>query len=131
MKNTKLLISSLLIFGLASGFGAGYFFRNSQLPKSRGNFTVINGKNGGMRQGLEKIGTTIVQGEIISQDDKSITVKLTDGSTKIIILADSTSYSEEKTVEKNNLIVGTKVGIFGTPNSDGSITAQSVRLPSN
>jgi hypothetical protein len=61
-------------------------------------------------------------------DDKSITVKLQDGSTKIVILSDTTSFSTSSTGSKSDLKTGDTVAAFGTPNSDGSVTAQNVQI---
>lgn len=114
------------------GFGGGYLLRGNQISKVRPNFAgQFQGRGnlpgGNMMPGQGR-GGGMVQGEIISLDDKTITVKLADGSSKIIILGDSTSYSEETSISKDVLKVGVKVGIFGTTNSDGSVTAQSVQL---
>jgi hypothetical protein len=70
----------------------------------------------------------MVMGEIISQDENSITIKIQDGSTKIVILGDSTTYSKTQSIEKSELSMGKQVRVFGSANSDGSITAQNVQI---
>ena len=67
-------------------------------------------------------------GEVLNVDDKSLTVKMPDGSSKIVILSDTTVISKSDTTAKSDVKVGDKVGVFGTDNSDGSVTAQSVQL---
>lgn len=135
MKNTKIVVPVvILLIGLGIGFGGGYYFKNYQLSKTRANFP-------GQFQGRGQMGATnqqgqrrvfqnggMVSGEILSQDDKSITVKLADGSTKIVILGDSTTYSKTESGVKSDLKIGTQVGVFGTENSDGSVTAQNVQI---
>jgi hypothetical protein len=69
-----------------------------------------------------------VNGEIIAADEKSITVKLQDGSSKIVLLSDKTEINKTASTTKEDLKVGEKVAAFGTENSDGSVTAQSVQL---
>jgi len=69
-----------------------------------------------------------VNGEIISSDDKSITVKLTDGGSKIVILSDNTEINQAANATKDDLKAGEKVAVFGQENSDGSVTAQSIQL---
>ena len=132
MKNNTVII--IAIISLALGFGGGYLFKNYQVGKMRPNFgsqLPDRQRNG---QGLQNVQGPqagfggMVMGEIISQDDKSITVKMTDGSTKIVILADSTSYTKTDTGSKADLKVGSQVGVFRTDNSDGSITAQNIQL---
>jgi hypothetical protein len=51
-----------------------------------------------------------------------------DGSTKIVNIAPSTTYSKTETGKKEEVVVGTKVNVFGQTNSDGSVTAQSVQI---
>lgn len=70
-------------------------------------------------------------GEIISKDEKSVTVKLQDGGSKIVFFSDSTSISKMTDGAKTDLEVGKQITVNGSVNSDGSITAQSVQLRSN
>lgn len=134
-KNTLVPIL-LLVAGLAAGFFGGIQYRNYQLSKSRANFAGgngnfqrftgqngqrPNGQNGAFRGGA-------VDGSIISMDDKSFTVKMNDGSTKIVLFSDSTTYNNTVSAVKNDLKVGDNVVVFGSPNSDGSVTAESVQL---
>lgn len=69
-----------------------------------------------------------VIGSIISMDDKSITVKLADGSSKIVLFSDATTYSNTVRAAKSDLKVGENVAIFGAANSDGSVTATEIQL---
>lgn len=69
-----------------------------------------------------------VSGEIISSDDKSITVKLQDGSSKIVLLNDQSTISEATTSGKQSLTTGKKVMVFGNTNQDGSVTAANIQL---
>lgn len=73
-------------------------------------------------------GMAPVNGEIISQDDTSITIKMPDGSSKIVILSDQTKVNKSSEGAKTDLKTGEKVTAFGTQNQDGSITAQSVSI---
>ena len=118
---------TIAVLTLIVGFAGGYFFRNYMLARTRQNFGGQFQRTDNAPQG-NRLGNRPVTGEIISQDDKSITVKMTDGSTKIVILADSTTYSKTDTGSKDDLKVGVQVGVFGTDNSDGSVTAQNIQL---
>lgn len=69
-----------------------------------------------------------VRGEIISSDDKSVTVKMPDGSSKIVLLGGNTSISEATATSKESLKAGEQVVVFGSENSDGSVTAQTIQL---
>jgi len=138
MKNNIVIIIAAV--SLALGFGGGYLFKNYQVSQMRPNFgsqlpdrqrnglelqNVQRPQNG---QGSQAGFGGMVIGEIISQDENSITVKIQDGSTKIVILGDSTTYSKSQSIEKTELSTGNQVRVSGNANSDGSITAQNVQL---
>lgn len=69
-----------------------------------------------------------VAGEILKTDSQSMTVKLTDGSSKIVLLSDKTTISKATEGSKDDLKSGVRVAAFGTENSDGSLTAANVQL---
>lgn len=129
MKNTGTLIPIICVLvGLGVGFLGGYEYRNYRLNKAavnvganRFNRTIGLNGNGMMRGGA-------VEGTILSVDDKSITVKMGDGSSKIVLFSGSTTYSNTITSAKGDLKVGGTVAVFGASNSDGSITASSVQI---
>ncbi len=135
MKNTKVLVPIICVLvGLGSGFFGGIQYRNYQVSKARGNNAFSgangvqrfmgnrNGQNGGM------MGRGGVIGSILSMDDKSITVKLNDGSSKIVLFSSSTTYSNTISSLKSDLKVGSEVAVFGAANSDGSVTATNVQI---
>ncbi len=117
----------MIIVGGAAFFG-GMKYQETKVMGS-GQF-----RNGIGRQGLmggqarfRGMGGAVM-GEIISQDYKSITVKLPDGSSKIVLLADNVTVSKTDTGSKSDLKTGVIVGAFGTNNSDGSVTAQNIQI---
>ena len=126
MKNNILIIVVVvaLVVG-AGGFFAGMKYQQSKRPSfgqfardgQRGQFQNRNGQN-----------FRPVSGEIISSDEKSITVKLQDVSSKIVVLSEVTSINKAEQGSKEDLKTGEQVAVFGTENSDGSVTAQNVQL---
>jgi len=67
-------------------------------------------------------------GTILSVDTNSMTVKLADGGSKIVLLTGSTSINKATESAMSDLTVGETVSAFGTTNSDGSITASNVQI---
>jgi len=126
MKNPILPI--LICVAVAGGsFFAGMKYQQSKQPSFAGRFGNRQDVRTGEGQGQFRNGRPI-QGDIISADEKTITVKMADGSTKIVILSETTTYNKTSDASKADLKVGEKVGVFGTENADGSVTAQNIQL---
>jgi|SRR3989339_108960 len=125
MKNTNLILAVLL--SVVLGFAGGYLFQDYRQTKNRSQIfgQLRAGSNQPFRNRLE---ARQAIGEIINQDDKSITVKMMDGSSKIILLSDSTNINKAAAGSREDLKVGEKVAIFGSDNTDGSLTAQNIQL---
>jgi len=126
MKNVKSLIPIICVLvGLGVGFLAGFEFKAYQLKKSFSGNQTANGKINTQQMGMRG---GVVIGSILSMDDKSVTVKLSDGSSKIVLFSDSTTYTNTVDAAKSDLKVGENVAVSGTSNSDGSVTATSVQI---
>ncbi len=134
MKNNHIVITIIV----ALVVGAAAFYGGMQYQKSqRGNVTFgtagqgrqfggqFGSRNGG---GAGGAGFRPVVGEIISSDATSMTVKSPDGSSKIVLLSSKTTINKSAAGSVSDLKTGEQVAAFGTQNSDGSLTAQSVQL---
>ena len=73
-------------------------------------------------------GGNFPNGEIISSDDKSVTVKLLTGGSKIVFLSDSTKITKTVDASSADLSAGTNIAVNGSQNSDGSITAAAIQI---
>ena len=127
MKNTNIIITVLILIIVVGGgaFFAGMKYQQGKQTSLR-QFNGAAGQRNGM--GGNRMGFRPVSGEIISRDDKSITVKLNDGSSKIVFFAGNTSINKADQATKEDLKVGEKVAVIGQENSDGSVTAQNIEL---
>ena len=126
--NKNILITGLVgVVMLGAGFFAGIKYQQSKrvsfIGNGQFNRNSTMGSNAPRGNGFRP-----VNGEIIAVDDKSMTVKLVDGSSKIIILSQKTEYNKAAEGSVADLTVGTRVTVFGTDNTDGSVTAESVQL---
>lgn len=115
------------------GFLGGTLYQKSKVPSlvSFGGGMARNGQQirvGNGNGGTVRSGFRPVAGEIISADDKSITVKMTDGSSKIVLISDKTNIGKTSEATTTDLKTGEKVSVFGTENSDGSVSAQNIQL---
>ena len=132
VKNNIALIAILaLLVGGAAGFFGGMQYQKGQRPSfgqfagaGAGGFGARGGTgvNGARRNGNGAAGT------ILSVDANSMTVKLNDGSSKIVLLTGTTSINKAATAAISDLTVGETVSAFGTTNTDGSITATNVQI---
>ncbi len=131
MKNNLAITVIVAIVIGAGAFFGGMKYQQFKMLSGFRQFTNGNMIRNGTRQGA-RIGFRPINGEIIASDDKSITVKLADGSSKIILLSDKTAINKAAEATKADLKTGEKVAAFGTENSDGSMTAQNIQLnPTN
>jgi hypothetical protein len=130
MKNPQILAAVLLIVGLGAGFFGGMQYQKSQRSSGFIQSGGPGGQNGAGRRfggGAGGNGGRVV-GQIISSDSNSITVKLQDGSSKIVVVPASAAINKAAQGSKADLTTGTTVAVFGTSNSDGSVTASNVQI---
>lgn len=124
MKNTPLIIGITALVFAGAGFFGGMKYQQSKTPQfNRGQFG--NAANG---QARNRAGGGMVNGTILSVDATTMTVKLPDNSSKIVVLSGTTTYAKSTQGELTDLVVGDWVAAFGTTNADGSVTAQSVQI---
>lgn len=130
MKNSNIIIIVILVVIVGTaGFFGGMKYQQSKQPTFPRQFGNGQGPAGtGNGQNRNRIGGGQVMGDITSADDKSITVKLQDGSSKIVLFSETTTINKAAEGSKSDLKIGERVAVFGTTNSDGSVTAQNIQL---
>lgn len=142
MQKNKIILAVVGLTALGAGFFGGMQYEKSVAPSSfsRQNFQNLSpeerqqmfqgggGLLGGGRAGGSQQGGGPTSGEIVSKDDKSITVKLQNGGSRIVFLSDSTEITKSASGSLGDLAVGKQVFVNGSQNSDGSVTAQSIQI---
>lgn len=127
-KSIIITVIVALIVGAAAFFG-GMKYQQTQATSANAQFAQGTGRFGGAgRFGARAGGGMATVGKIVSADSNSITVQLQDGSSKIINYSGSTKIVKTQTGSSTDLSNGTEVAVFGTTNSDGSVTAQNIQI---
>jgi len=128
----NIIISSILVVVLLLGvsfYGGMKYGQNHKTSVDRTNLGQRNPQIvGNNTLGGNRTLGGMVSGEIISIDDKSITVKSQDGGSRIIFLSASTTISKMTEGNLSDLIVGSNISINGTNNTDNSINAQTIQI---
>lgn len=135
-KNSMMIIAVVLIvLAGVGGFVGGMFY--TRVHQGLGFAGALNGNDNG--NGSRRFGPGAMmggngqnqnfrggRGQVVSLGNGTMTIKLPDGSTRLIVVSDSTNYLKTDKVTQSDIKTGDTVTIVGTHNSDGSITAQDV-----
>lgn len=127
-KQISIFIVALIVASGLSFYG-GMKYNQKQFTTERTvNRAQFGGSGNGARGLRGEAGGGFVAGEVIAKDDKSITIKLRDGGSKIIFLSGSTEVTKSAQGSAQDISIGTQISTNGTANSDGSVTAQMIQI---
>lgn len=144
-KGISILIVAVFIVG-AGAFYGGMVFEKRSLAKQNISRSANGSLGAGNRQGGQQGGGRafgggqgvngasngsqgdFVNGDILSKDDKSITVKTRDGGSKIVYFSDSTIIGKAVSGTSSDLAIGQQVMVSGKSSPDGSLSAQSIQI---
>ena len=139
-KIIPIFVALILVVGGGAFYGG---MKYQQSKSSLGNFSRQNLQNlseeqrqqlqanigGGFQRGSGGgIGSNFLNGEVLAKDQQSLTIKTSDGSSKIVFLSASTTVSEMTEGSINDIEIGKQIMITGQQNSDGSYTARTIQL---
>ncbi len=133
--NKKIIMAVVitLIIAGGGGFYGGMLYGQSANANSRASLNRQGGFAAGM-MGTGQRGNGTSQnggfsgGEIIKKDSTSVTIKLNNGSSQIILFSDTTKILKSVQGLATDLTIGEQVTVTGSKNQDGSITAQSIQI---
>lgn len=127
MKNntsTIAIISTVAIVALGLSFYGGVKVGQKSLMRQG----FLGNQKGGQTTRFINKQNDFVNGEILSKDDKSVTVKLINGGSRVILFSDSTEVGKFTSGSVGDLEVGKSIIVNGKTNQDGSLTAQSIQI---
>jgi hypothetical protein len=129
MKITKITIGAIVIAGIAFWGGVKYDHGNNQAAVGAASQNRTSQfASAGQRGARANANGGFISGEIISKDSQSVTVKLRDGSSKIVLYSPSTAIEKNAAGTSDDLTVGKQVTVTGTQNSNGSISAKTLQV---
>lgn len=127
MDKKNIIKISIVIVLILISFYSGIIFSKNKSPMKNTNFSQNN-----MHGNTPRNNGTFLNGEIISKDENSITIKLLDGGSKILFL-DKNNLKINKTVpgSETDLNIGEQINATGVNNPDGSILTQTIQIRPN
>ena len=135
MKITKTMVISalLVLLALGGGFFAGMTYQKGKAVVRNGFYAMTQGNQGGMMRGRFGQGQggqnfRPVRGEVLSLSQNTMTVKLPNGNSEIVVFGQSTQFVKSEAASVSDVKTGDTVMVVGTQNSDGSVTAQNVEV---
>lgn len=141
MVNQNIIVACVISAALAGGvgykvgtsnFAFGRFSNSNEKLGGRGGMMQVNSNIRGQNTNSAGQGTMgrggALTGEVSAKDGKTLTLKLTDGSSRIVILSDTTTYRAAVESSLDKVEVGTNVAAFGTISTDGSTVATSIEI---
>ncbi len=135
MSKNKIIAGVVCVVLMGASFYGGVLYDAHSRTSARGNFSAAqfnrSGSTGGMMNTMganSRMFGGLAAGEIVSVDASGLTLKMQDGSSKIVLLSASTTILKSTSGTSADLVPGASVTVTGSGNTDGSVTAQSIQI---
>lgn len=130
---SRIILAGVVVVAILIGFFVGIKVGSANNTNSPSSQFSVNGQ--GNRMGFRGAGTNqrgtgggVVAGQILSKDADGVTIGLSVGGSKIVIVPQSANISKSVQGSVADLTVGEEITIQGATNGDGSVTAQSIQI---
>lgn len=128
-------IPAIIVISLGAFYGGMKYGQKSATSSGfiRQNFQNLSEEE---RQQFVQRGTGVrsggdfISGEVIEKDEQSLTLKTSDGGSRIIFFSDQTEINKFADGTIGDVEKGKTISIRGQKNQDNSITAQSIQIGS-
>ena len=128
------LIIAIIVTSLVAGslsFVGGVKYQQTKLPARRASLADRHGTGGVGETFGENFGPrgfTPIRGEIVTISEGSLSIKLPDGSGKIVLLEKTARINRVEEASVEDLSAGVQISVFGQENDDGSLTARDIQI---
>lgn len=131
--NKKMILCfvAVVVVGVLAFFGGQSYAKknNNDDFSGRANFNgQRSGQFGANMPNGARNGQGLNTGDVLSKDDKSLTIKLRDGGSKIIFFSDKTQVLKSVAGAMSDVNIGDPVVVNGANNQDGSINAEYIQI---
>jgi hypothetical protein len=133
--NIALVVVLMIVIAGGSFYGGMQYGKNQTASATAGqqqggagggrNRAGGAGGPGGNRFGA---GGGAISGSVLSLTSNMLTVKMRDGSSRIVLFSNSTAVNKQVAGALSDVSVGGDVMVIGTTNTDGSVTASNIQI---
>ncbi len=130
MKINNLSAIGLVVVFAGIGFFAGFKYQQGKQPS-------FSGVRSGIQRGQQVPDMThqrveddseVIRGKVIDRGQDSVTVELTDGGSRLILISDNTQINKTVEMEIDDLKIDDQVMVFGKANPDQSVSANQIQI---
>jgi len=139
-KYVAMVVVALVVVGGGSFYGGIQYDKSVTVQARTAARTQFGGNNnggkndqggqgqtrGGMMGGRGQNGGGFITGEILSKDDKSLTIKTPDGGSTIVYFSATVNVRKANIGSLTDLSLGQQVTVNGRSSSDGSVVADTI-----
>lgn len=125
MKKNNILYITTIIITMILGFVLGIMYQQNKMIKPS-TFQSMRDRQPQMQNRNNTFRP--LNGKVINIDKDSITIKLTDNSSKIVMITKNTEIHTTSKITLDDIKKNENIVVFGEINTDGSVVAQNIQI---